>query len=397
MITPSSPPTLAPPSLTETTYVGTRFSLVVPRIPNFVRRAVPQLGAFQRVQKLAGVQTQSSTSHTRSWSSDMAGSGTVTPPPSYSETLAPLLTPMKFARRQPRKSEEKASTSTATTSAESSQDSSSIKWKFATQGLSLLSLAAQETTSSEQKTDTPFARQLYIHALTYLLRALPSNLSAEESTSLSASLPPSLLLPPSSYDPDPLDEDPEEDKAQEEDYFSPHPSQLSTKQGSLLYRLTSSLIIRLFLFLAFLLPWIQYLCALLLRLNREHHLSERLLSTTLRSTETLGRGALGLSSSLLSLQEGRVGRMVEGALQWWVRGVSGGLWEGVGEGMAILGLREEAAWGCQGGRYEGQEGWEEYGRQGRQGQGQRRKCAGNATGSVRGRGQKGRGSGKCAR
>ncbi|KAG8628747.1 hypothetical protein KVT40_002612 [Elsinoe batatas] len=422
MITPSTSPTLAPSSPTETTYVGARFSLAVPRIPNFVRRAVPQLGAFQRVQKLAGLQTQvsSTPSHTRSWSSDMAGSGTVTPPPSYSETLAPLLTPMKFARRPARESEG-PTTQQPVATASSTPPQETIQWKYATQGLNLLSLAAQETTttstsSQPDQSSTPFARQLYIHALTYLLRALPTNLSPEETTSLSASLPSSLLPDPlllssqphlsTSYFPaqpqGPFPSDPDFSFDQD-----PEPEQEYTQTSSILYRLTSLLITRLALIIAFLLPWIQYLLSLLLRLNREHNISSRMFSSSLATADAMGRGAWGVTSGILALQDGKIGKVVEGVLQWWIRGVTGGVWEGVGEGLEILGLREEGERSRRGGGGWGDAGCGEYyargqrrrprGQRGGNGNGTGRACYAYASeGSVRRKAPRGAG-GRCAR
>ncbi|KAF2227341.1 hypothetical protein BDZ85DRAFT_188612 [Elsinoe ampelina] len=354
----------------------------------------------------------------------MAGSGTVTPPPSYSETLAPLLTPMKFARRPARKSEGPTTQQpVATTSSSPPQDS--IQWKYATQGLNLLSLAAQETTttatpSQPDQSSTPFARQLYIHALTYLLRALPTNLSPEETTSLSASLPSSLLpdplllssLPPqSSYFPshpqDPFPTDP--DFPSDPD---PDPDQEPTQTPSILYRLTSHLITRLALIIAFLLPWIQSLLSLLLRLNRDHHISSRVFSSSLATADAMGRGAWGLTSAVLALQDGRIGRLVEGVLQWWIRGVTGGVWEGVGEGLEILGLREEGGGARRGGggggggwadvrcgEYVagGQRGRTQRGQRGGSGNGTGRACyAYGSEGSVRRKAPRGA-AGRCAR
>ncbi|PNS14927.1 hypothetical protein CAC42_2156 [Sphaceloma murrayae] len=345
MIAPSTPPTLAPPSPTESTY---RFSL----IPDFVGRAVHTLSPFPRSRqtKIAEVK------HTRSWSSDMA-SGTVTPPPSYSETLAPLLTPMKFRRGPHSKSEDKAPL--PPTSAPSTSEG--IQWKFANQGLSLLNLASQEslpsppTTSSHSlaldSSDSPFARQLYLHALTYLLRALPPSLTEEESTSLLASFPSSLLpsdpLPPTNpYSPS------ASDLAEEPNPFDPAFSSFPPPPAPAgwLQRLISSTILHICLVISFLLPILRRALAKAYRLNRDHRVSERVLASLVHSADAVGRSAWGLSSTLMALGEGRAGKYVERALLWGVRAVSGGVWDGVGEGMALFGLRDGAAspWPCTG-------------------------------------------------
>ncbi|KAK7202886.1 hypothetical protein BZA70DRAFT_284230 [Myxozyma melibiosi] len=70
------------------------------------------------------------------------------------------------------------------------------KARYAKNGHNLLSLALSEA-------DPELSRQLYIHALTYLLRALPDDLARVEALELSLSLPDSLsdssttVLPPS--------------------------------------------------------------------------------------------------------------------------------------------------------------------------------------------------------
>ncbi|PSK33630.1 hypothetical protein B9Z65_7517 [Elsinoe australis] len=283
----------------------------------------------------------------------MAGSGTVTPPPSYSETLAPILTPMKFARRLPRRSEEKAAAVIQPTSSETiTPTQKGIQWKFATQGLNLLSLSAQESTSSAPSTstsnDTPFARQLYIHALTYLLRALPTNLSSEESTSLSAAIPASLL--PSPPVPAPnfgSSQEPEEDYPSadsEDDDPSPFsrpqsPNPTPTSSPPLIQRLTTRLTLSLFQLLNLILPYLTLLATTLHALNKEHALFPRLASFAFATADATGRTAWSLSSALLALQHGR--------------GVSGGVWEGVGEGLIVLGFS-----GPQG---RGGEGWHRQG------------------------------------
>lgn len=53
-----------------------------------------------------------------------------------------------------------------------------------------------------------------------------------------------------------------------------------------------------------------------------------------------------------------MGRAIEGAVGAWISGVSGGVWEGVGEGLVVLGF--------SGPQERGGEGWQ------RQGQGQGR-------------------------
>jgi len=67
-------------------------------------------------------------------------------------------------------------------------------------GLSLLSLSVSESNTLSQKSESStaspsFARQLYIHALTYFLRGLPTDLTTEEGLSVRSALPPDIVAP----------------------------------------------------------------------------------------------------------------------------------------------------------------------------------------------------------
>ncbi|KAK6518662.1 hypothetical protein TWF506_005797 [Arthrobotrys conoides] len=107
----------------------------------------------------------------------IASSGVITPPPDYEEeSLA--LTPS---------SSSSSSTTTISlpipTSSDNTEDQSLVSAKFAMQGHNLLSLSLAEPSNSS------FRRHLYLDSLTYLLRALPSDLSPSETTQLISSLP----------------------------------------------------------------------------------------------------------------------------------------------------------------------------------------------------------------
>ncbi|KAK6527670.1 hypothetical protein TWF694_004651 [Orbilia ellipsospora] len=110
-------------------------------------------------------------------------SGSTTPPPDYEEqSLA--LTP------QPPSTISQTSipiVPLSTTAVRQDEDPSLVSAKFAMQGHNLLALSLAEPANSS------FRRHLYLDSLTYLLRALPSDLSASETTQLISSLPPALI------------------------------------------------------------------------------------------------------------------------------------------------------------------------------------------------------------
>ncbi|KAF3927926.1 hypothetical protein ABW20_dc0107346 [Dactylellina cionopaga] len=111
-----------------------------------------------------------------------SSSGSTTPPPDYEEEALALT-----ARPSP--------SVVPISSIHQDEDPSLVSAKFAMQGHNLLSLSLAEPANSS------FRRHLYLDSLTYLLRALPSDLSPSETTQLVSSLPPSLvsyLQPPTS-------------------------------------------------------------------------------------------------------------------------------------------------------------------------------------------------------
>ncbi|KAJ6256360.1 hypothetical protein Dda_8858 [Drechslerella dactyloides] len=109
-----------------------------------------------------------------------SSSGSSTPPPDYDEdTRITTISPPPARVFMP-------IASTATNVALPPEDAGLVSAKFAMQGHNLLSLSLAEPASST------FRRHLYVDSLTYLLRALPADLSTSEATQLIASLPPSL-------------------------------------------------------------------------------------------------------------------------------------------------------------------------------------------------------------
>ncbi|KAL1306061.1 hypothetical protein AAFC00_004187 [Neodothiora populina] len=111
-------------------------SLIYSFLPPVVRRSMPKVKSLRRsfntYRSFGGYSTGSSI--------DYVDSGSATPPPAYHETLAPLTSALC--------DDEDASTeeSTPCSSKRSSfieNEQTGIQWKYASQGLNLLSLSAQ--------------------------------------------------------------------------------------------------------------------------------------------------------------------------------------------------------------------------------------------------------------
>jgi hypothetical protein len=225
---------------------------------------------------------------------------------------------------------------------------SGIAWKFASQGahcpplntlqtvtryltgLSLLSLSITEATNLSQEpsfdTNSPnqsrsFSRQLYIHALSYLLRGLPADLTPDESISIRSALPTSMKIPLHI-------------QISNTNTNPPLPPSTATSQPSLLHRTLASTIVMLFIVLQFLLPYLRVTLKAAWHYERSHRITERLLKGSIDTVDAAGKlGVKGIGIGGV-LWEAGLGDIVE----WVVEGVRGGVREGVGEGLDRVGV-----------------------------------------------------------
>lgn len=161
----------------------------------------------------------------------------------------------------------------------------------------------------------------------YLLDALPSDLTPDETTMLQHRLP---------------------EQVKHAVAISSQPriahldgiaqSRAIPPPRSHLHRLLASSIVQIFLIIRFLLPYFRLFLRQVYEYERSHRITERIVTTTLDAADGLGRSSANISSAVCKLNEGRVGAVVGNLASWWIEGVAGGIYEGVGEGMMHLGL-----------------------------------------------------------
>ena len=170
-------------------------------------------------------------------------------------------------------------------------------------------------------------RQLYMHGLTYLLRALPNDLTPEERMSLQAAIPTHLLEPPASPPSDTLVRLSQ----------SPGVARRETLQDtSLLHRLTAMVVFQAFVFLQFLLPYVKLLIGHAYRFEREHKITHRIVNTGLITVDEIGRRGLKLSHTVCQMGDGKVGQAINDLTFWWIRGLTGGIQEGISDGVVMF-------------------------------------------------------------
>ena len=64
-----------------------------------------------------------------------------------------------------------------------------------------------------------------------------------------------------------------------------------------------------------------------------------MLSQGIETIDVLGKQSLSLTSAICEMGDGKVGQVITRSAAWVVEGVTGGIHEGVGEGMVIVGAR----------------------------------------------------------
>jgi hypothetical protein len=192
-----------------------------------------------------------------------------------------------------------------------------------TPGLNLLSLSVEESSAISQDArygNASFARQLYIHALTYLLRGLPTDLTTEEQLSVRSALPIGIVEPLR------LEVNPS------------HPSSSPKSEPSLLHRTLASTIVQFFILFQFILPYLKYMLSAAYTYEREYKISEKVLSQGIEAVDVVGKSSVGFVGAVCGIGDGKVGQVVADVAGWFVEGVTGGIHEGLGEGMAVLGV-----------------------------------------------------------
>lgn len=184
-------------------------------------------------------------------------------------------------------------------------------------GLALLENAMSEVQTSDPRNQA-FSRRTYINSLTYLLQALPSDLNEVEILYLRQSFPKALQT--NQYDP---------------------PTHLQSKRGphsrSALHRILAALILQTFILVHILLPYLKAFLQSVHRYDRKHRVSERTIATIIDTGHRFRKRGVNIACLLLSIKIGALGVL----LSWLVEGISGGVYEGVEEGMSIIRTRQQ--------------------------------------------------------
>lgn len=197
-------------------------------------------------------------------------------------------------------------------------------------GIKLLKIATEQS-ATERLDDSAsvIGRSLYIHALTYLLRGLPPDLSLEEQLSIRAALPRGINTPLNI----------EVNEQQLASNPTPDNTSQSTSSPSILHRILATGIVYLFFFFHFILPYIKLWIKSAYQYDREHHITERLVSSGISTADGVAKTSIEIYGAVSKMGDGKVGQAMDSAAAWCIAGVTGGIHEGVGEGLVIIGAK----------------------------------------------------------
>ncbi|KAF2020837.1 hypothetical protein BU24DRAFT_416510 [Aaosphaeria arxii CBS 175.79] len=323
-------------------------SMIFSILPAVVQNRIPALPSLRR--SITDLHTR--TLHAKSPSIDTEISVPPTPPPRYcsrpgSGTATPTLLSLTPADGEETDGEDasfqgslserpQSSSSTFLPPFSLSESETGINWKYANQGINLTTQAYQESSIRARRPSegsVTLTRQLYLHGITYLLRGLPENLTPDESLGIIAAIPPSLMDLNSDLNDHAMISIPEK----KED-----PSVEDSGPPSLLHRLTAIAVFQTFVLLQLLLPYVKLFLGHAYRFERKHQITQRVMSKSITTVDELSRRGLQLSHTVCQMNDGKVGQAINDLTLWWVRGLTGGLQQGITDGVVMIQMEKDS-------------------------------------------------------
>lgn len=194
-----------------------------------------------------------------------------------------------------------------------------VEWDTAVTALLLLSRACTRAQHPDTKPEN--TRALIVDANKWLLRSLPDQLDPRELEEIEQVLPEGL---------DEIDRVPGRRRRRQSRTYRPD-------QRSWLRRVIAFFILQLSLTIALVIPYLTALASRCYRLERQHHITERLLSGGIDMTTVVGESGMEVKDALVRLGRGRLANAVVNTGGWIVESVIGGVTDGAGEGVAVVG------------------------------------------------------------
>ncbi|KAF3350761.1 mRNA export protein mlo3 [Verticillium dahliae VDG2] len=215
---------------------------------------------------------------------------------------------------------------------------SGVHWRYALQGLSLLSVAPDE--ARQPLASAEFERKAFLDGAEYILKALPADLSPLELDRLRTSTPRALVLGRQGC-PQGCNTSMPSAQCHWPCGHAAASSSSARPRRSLLHRWVQAAVVQMFILAHLALPYVVLLARLAARAEREYNISHNLASAGWGLVHSIGAQGVKATGTLCGIGDGRVGQAIAEAVAWTVEGVSGGLSEGVRQGMVIMGASRQ--------------------------------------------------------
>ncbi|PPJ61168.1 hypothetical protein CBER1_04188 [Cercospora berteroae] len=309
-------------------------------LPALIPRRLSKLRHFRPT--VVQDETLSQHSHLAGYLEDDS-EGSATPPPSYATDdnrdlscqNQPAVLRWVQETRLPGRVPSRPTSSGSTTSngmEEPSQEtartsSSGVQWKYANPGLASITLAQSEDPGASSS--SIFPRKQYVSGVACLLHGLPQELSEDELQNLREALPQALKADTIS-------------DGQLEVRSKGNNNNVSARpvvQRPMLHNWVAMFTLYMFLAASFILPYVQFWLRAAYQFDRKHKISEKLLSHGIDTAAAMRRHTLTIATQVCSMNDGKVGEQLKDVSMYMVQGVSAGVYDGIGEGMQVLGLR----------------------------------------------------------
>ncbi|KAI1809619.1 hypothetical protein GGS20DRAFT_590411 [Poronia punctata] len=186
---------------------------------------------------------------------------------------------------------------------------SGVKWRYAEQGSKL------HRTAFLEENDAEFSRKSYIDGLTYMLMGLPDNLSDKERAAIRDALPPSIAI------------------------RTAQTTERVAIPSNHLQRCIASIVA----FSVLLLYWASLAIRVAVRYDRDHNVSQRLVSKGFCIVSSAGKHGVDLSAKICAISDGRVGKAISSFAAWTVESVTCGIQDGLGQGLTMVDSRPQQA------------------------------------------------------
>jgi hypothetical protein len=100
------------------------------------------------------------------------------------------------------------------------------------------------------------------------------------------------------------------------------------------------MVLQSFILIQFLLPYIKIFLSHAYQFERKHQITKRLVNTGVATVDDVGRKTLRLSQTVCQMNDGMVGQAINEVIVWWVRGITGGVQQGLAEGLQVVRVEE---------------------------------------------------------